>query len=567
MKLIEGASLARRMERGEYRLAMADQSKAQIRQAQERLVHLVATIARAVHYAHQQGVLHRDVKPANILIDEEGQPHLTDFGLAKLAGSSLGLSQTGGLLGTLRYMAPEQVTAGRVSPSTDIYSLGALLYELLTGQTPFDAATPAEILHQTAEQPAARPSKLNRTIDHDLDTICLKCLEKDPQRRYATASHLADDLERWEQHQNILALPIGPLQRTARWVGRNTLGAFLILSLLIGFLVTLILLKVASSERERAAKLEQVVWSNLGVGDFWATPNSSVVIQSETLHLTSKHALASPGSGKLERYRIGMLLEEDPINVIIGYAHLLDHLERTVSKSLGYTVRFDLRVYHDLHEAGIDALVNNDVDIFKIGGASYIAARERDPKIRPIVGQQPVKNGVIFSRKGSGVQNLQDLNDKTIAVGQPKSTVALMGKAYLHSKGVVSAHYRTAVQRSATNHGKREKTTDASQILEAVVSGADAGIESESIFRRHKTADREFVVLAAFPSSPVYWLASGALPPAIETAIRDAMLSLRDRDFFKSLGDKVGSYSIVTAQELEALRNASADVRKEQGSE
>src|SRR5213080_4201369 len=161
-------------------------------------VELIAKVARTVHYAHQHGILHRDIKPGNILLDAKGEPHLTDFGLARLVETESTMTRTLDVLGTPSYMAPEQATGNNaaVSSVTDIYGLGAVLYQLLTGQPPFAGGATYETIKLLLDTEPKQPRLLNPKIDRDLSTICLKCLEKDPKRRYSSALTLAEDLER-----------------------------------------------------------------------------------------------------------------------------------------------------------------------------------------------------------------------------------------------------------------------------------------------------------------------------------------------------------------------------------
>src|SRR5438034_6612441 len=204
-----------------------------IRQAAE----LIGKVARTVHYAHEHGILHRDIKPGNVLLDAKGEPHLTDFGLARLVESESTVTRTMEVLGTPSYMAPEQAVGNNaaVSSVTDVYGVGAVFYQLLTGHPPFAGGTTYQTIKLLLDTEPRQPRLWNPKIDRDLSTICLKCLEKDPKRRYSSALALAEDLERWLKYEPIAARRIGLVARGKKWVRRNPTRA-----LLAGSLIALI---------------------------------------------------------------------------------------------------------------------------------------------------------------------------------------------------------------------------------------------------------------------------------------------------------------------------------------
>ncbi len=195
---------------------------------------LLAKVTRAVQHAHASGILHRDIKPSNILIDESIEPHLADFGLAKLTADSMELTRTESVLGSPNYMAPEQASqSSLVTTAADIYSLGAILYQILTGSPPFHADTPLETMRRVVDEEPTRPSQI-RPSDRDLEVVCLKCLEKEPDRRYSSARALGDELDRWLDGQPVHARPVGVLARSWRWARRQpTLAAALTSAVLL----------------------------------------------------------------------------------------------------------------------------------------------------------------------------------------------------------------------------------------------------------------------------------------------------------------------------------------------
>ena len=225
MKLIKGGNLADRI--------------GQFTKDPEATARLMATVARAVDAAHRKGIVHRDLKPANILLDEAGQPHVTDFGLAKDLGSGDGLTKSGAIMGTPSYMSPEQAeaTRGVIGPATDVYALGAILYELLTGRPPFRADTPFDTLIQVVESQPVAPRSLDAQIPRDLETICVKCLEKSPSKRFKSAQDLAEELERYLAGERILS--------SSRRLEPAHMGKWLGLGALLGAVVFAVLARSA----------------------------------------------------------------------------------------------------------------------------------------------------------------------------------------------------------------------------------------------------------------------------------------------------------------------------------
>ncbi len=250
MELVNGPTLSQRLRQGPLESRTA--------------VEYVKQICEAVEYAHGEGVLHRDLKPSNVLVAADGKIRITDFGLAKLLAEddqSIDFTKSGAMMGTPSYMSPEQATgeSKRVTSASDVYSIGAVLYELLTGRAPFRAASPMQTMRQVIDQEPASPRSLNAELPADLETVCLKCLQKSPEDRYATPKLLGDDLRRILEHRPISARPVSWLEKSLRWRRRNPALAMTVLmlagSLLIGSVTSLAMWR-RSALNARAAQVQ-----------------------------------------------------------------------------------------------------------------------------------------------------------------------------------------------------------------------------------------------------------------------------------------------------------------------
>jgi WD40 repeat protein len=262
MELLKGGSLAQVVGDGRWAAGGPD--------AQRRIAEVVEALARATHYAHQRGVIHRDLTPANVLLAEDGTPKITDFGLAKIfIGGGETLTHTGAVLGTPSYMAPEQAAGekGAVTTATDVYGLGAILYTLLTGGPPFRADTALETLRRVVHEEPEPPRRANPRVHRDLETISLKCLRKDPDKRYAGAGALADDLRRFGTGQPILARRVGPVERALRWGRRNPAWAALLAAVTVLGMAVVVISSLSAlwlgREAQRARDAERAALEKL----------------------------------------------------------------------------------------------------------------------------------------------------------------------------------------------------------------------------------------------------------------------------------------------------------------
>jgi tetratricopeptide (TPR) repeat protein len=312
MKRVEGGNLAEQL------ASFKDKPRA--------AATLLVEAAHAVHHAHMRGILHRDLKPANILVDGERHPHVTDFGLAKRVEGDTEMTQSGAILGTPAYMSPEQATGrrGSITTATDVYGLGAIFYALLAGRAPFGGDSMIETLEAVQTRPPAPPRKLNDQVPPDLETICLKCLEKEPARRYTSALDLAEDLEHWLTGRPITARHVGGMARAIMWCKRKPLVAGLAASLVIalvvgtsGIVINWLQVRRANvqirSEWEASRQLNEFLVSDvLGQSSPFSGARPDVPV-SELLDRSAETA----GSRFANRPKI-----EGSIRQVLGYAYL-----------------------------------------------------------------------------------------------------------------------------------------------------------------------------------------------------------------------------------------------------
>jgi serine/threonine protein kinase len=297
-----------------------------------RVAELIVKLARAVHYAHEHGILHRDIKPGNVLLDAKGEPHLTDFGLARLVETESTVTRTMEVLGTPSYMAPEQAVGNNIqlTSATDIYGLGAVLYQLLTRHPPFAGGTTYETVRLVLDTEPRQPRLWNPKIDRDLATICLKCLEKDPRRRYSSALALAEDLERWLKHEAIRARRTGLVTRGRKWVRRNPSIAVMAAMLLVLAVPLGVMIWRTESERSvpsNAAPPEKSIavlpFSNLSKEQenaFFADG-----VQDEILSYLAKVAdLKVISRTSVMPYKSGMARNLRQIGQQLGVAHVVE---------------------------------------------------------------------------------------------------------------------------------------------------------------------------------------------------------------------------------------------------
>jgi serine/threonine protein kinase/ABC-type phosphate/phosphonate transport system substrate-binding protein len=506
----------------------------------KRAAELLVTISSAIHYAHRHRILHRDLKPSNILMDYNGQPHVTDFGLAKGLETSLGEegleenhatvvlfqrhTADGEILGSPAYMPPEQADGrrGPVGRYSDIYSLGAMLYQLLTGRPPFEGASVADTLHRLLHDEVVSPRRLNASVPLDLETICLKCLEQDPARRYQTAQELAEELGRFLRDEPVLARSMRRPEKVWRWSRRNPAAAGLIAALLLILGVLCVLIKVLDDRRrgdlDAIASIRAMVVSN--IEEMWQKPDKMTEsISSEQLAaLAGKRKRPAP-VGAL-RLKLGMGATEAPVDRAREYEPMLDFMERRMERLLRRTVRLDLVLSKEVRMD--KAVARDSLDLARIGALAFIRARQANPRLMPLAQENAPKDAVIWTPKRTGITNLNQV--RSLAFADTNSTISAWAKVFLVRAGIRAAnlsHHADLPSRVTELYAHREA-------VKAVLAGRfDAGVARPAHLNSEVGVEgRDWIALLKFDSSQTVWAAGGNMEDAVRDAFKTVLIEL-----------------------------------------
>ena len=578
MQLVEGTGLDKHISRSGFTRgpASADARTGPLAR-QEDIARILATVARAVDYAHRHGVLHRDLKPGNILLDARGEPHLTDFGVAKVLGhEASNLTASGAIMGTPSFMASEQAAGDskHITVAADIYSLGAVLYTMLTGSPPFRAETPVETLKQVIEQEPKHPSTIREGLDFDLATIAMKCLEKEPQRRYASAVALAEDLERWLHGEPIQARPVHNAERFWRWCRRNPkealLGgsvAFLLLCLTIGAMTFAARVTRLNRSLEDTATAKHyaldVMQRNVirSLEEMWVSSNQDYeTISSEMLAaLRGEQSRGNPGGTNQLNLLFAVYTHEKPTVMLSNMAPVLAVLEGSMVRSLSQPVQIHLRIYRQ-YDAAKAALVRGAVDFARFGSASYVEAKKLNPGVTLLLAQNGKIRGYIFTRADSGIESLSDLRGKSMGFVDDSSTTG----HYLPKQVLLHA----GIMAKDLNGGGTNYLGSHDSVVAAVARGkVQAGACNASIVDQlMKDTGVKFRVLHEIRETKgLPWMARPMLSTNVAAAIRTGLRSITDAAIFARLRNDTTGFEDAEDEDYDSIRDAMEGIGRFEG--
>lgn len=557
------------------------------------------TISLTIDYAHGRGILHRDLKPSNVIIDPMDQPRITDFGLAKrltipAVGDSASNTTRGGrtpddaesltvsgqVLGSPGFMPPEQARGARskIDRRSDVYSLGAMLYYLLTGRAPFGGGSLSETLRQVESQEPVAPRLLNPGIPIDLETICLKCLEKDPDRRYQTASELGDEFDRYLKGERVAARPVGRVGKIHRWSKRNPMASAFLATVCSALLLTLWLLFLVNQEKNKQSILVDQVQRTVranglllqrtlarideNLEGIWANREKRFIdLDSEDVAMLGGEAKSFvTNKATAVRWRMGLITDEHPAHRIRQHAKFLSELETRSGSRLNREIRIDVRLYK-FHEDFVQDLMSGAVDLGRMGAVRYLRAHRARPDLVPLaVPQTCYKIGLLFTRTNSGIQSLQDIIGRRVAFGETNSTISYWAQIRLAEQGitgeklaghefldstldfadeVIEVGFSNALQRIGYLHSH-------AQVIEGVMEGRfDVGVAMRRAFLIHQSRGLVAIPGSEFTSSRNVHVARAGLDPTFVTALTEAMTSLRGY-WLEALPDHSPAYDPIT---------------------
>jgi TolB-like protein/tRNA A-37 threonylcarbamoyl transferase component Bud32 len=381
-----------------------------LRKETRRIVSLMAKVARAVEYAHAQGILHRDLKPGNILLDGRGEPMVSDFGLAKWLDTTSDLTHTLTIFGTPGYIAPEQAkgSAAKLTPAADIYSLGAILFNLLTGRAPFLGEHALAVVQQAAEKPAPKLRSLAATLDRDLETICAKCLEREPSARYRSAGDLAEDLERWLEGRHIIARPVSALARVWRWARRNPVVA--------GMAVLLLMLGTA---------VGALVWKD----QFATLPAASgiAVLPFEDLNETKEDAFFADG------VQDGILTKLAKLNdlKVISRNSVREYRSARNAKEIGRALNVAYVLNGTVQRS--DGKIHVNVQLIDTRNNSHVWAARYDRNVNDVFTLQSEIAQKVADQLGANLSSSEEA-----ALQEPPTSDLVAYDAYLRAKDLIN---------------------------------------------------------------------------------------------------------------------------------